>query len=200
MSFGRGAGFAMAYWRRWLTLLDAVRQRGMEVVILAHAALKTEESPAVGTEVKRFGMKMPDSPKASPNALMREWCDSLLFATFEEVRREDDKGNVKANPTGRRVLKTQRAMMWEAKTRWKLPPELPMSYEAYAKHRGVLSRLPELNQKAANLLTALIANPHYADMAKEAHDYREDETKLSALIQEFEAVLAQRNNPEDNPF
>lgn len=197
-AFGRGLKMSIGNWRKLLVMLDAVRtSKNMEIILLAHAQLKAEESPTVGQEVKRYAMKIPGSPGASPSALLREWCDSLLFATFEEVRREESPGKIKANPTGRRVLKTQRAMMWEAKTRWKLPVEMPLSYEAYAKARGVLSRLPEFRQKAQAALAALAAHPAIKDMESEVSAAQEDETKLGALIQEFEALIAEQGRTDN---
>jgi len=190
-AFGRGLKMSMGNWRRLLTTLDAVRTaRGIEIIMLAHAQLKAEESPSVGQEVKRYAMKIPGSPGASPSALLREWCDSLLFATFQDMRFEGEDKRVRANPTGRRVLKTQRAMMWEAKTRWKLPVELPMSYKAYADARGVLSRLPEFQTRANKALMELISHPAHTTMADEVKEKWENEALLGALIQELEALIS----------
>lgn len=190
-AFGRGYNMAMGHWRKLVDALDRLRtDRRMEIILLAHAQLKSEESPSVGQEVKRFGLKIKGSDKCSPSALLSEWCDSLLFATFEEMKREDDAGKVRGAPTGRRVLKTQRGMMWSAKTRWKIPAELPLSYEAYSKARGVLSRLPEYQSKVNVALALLEAHPAVAEMRAEAAKCQNDETKLGALLQELEAAVS----------
>lgn len=190
-AFGRGYSVALTYWRKLLDTLDMLREkRRMEIIVLAHAQLKAEESPSLGIEVKRFNMKIRGSDKCDPSAMIREWCDSLLFATFEEMKRKDDAGKVKGNPTGRRVLKTQHAMMWRAKTRWKIPAEIPLSYEAYAKHRGTVSRLPEYQSKANVALALLEAHPAVAEMRAEAAKCQNDETKLGALLQELEAAVS----------
>lgn len=198
-AFGRGYNMALTYWRKLLDLLDRLRSdRRMEVVILAHAQLRAEESPSIGVEVKRYGMKIKGSEKCSPSALMSEWCDSLLFATFEEMKRESETGKVKGNPTGRRVVKTQRGMMWSAKTRWKIPAEIPLSYEAYAKHRGTISRLPEFQSKVNASLARLEAHPQIKEMRAEAERCWSDENKLGALLSELDGAVAASDDP--SPF
>lgn len=201
-SFGRGQGFAMTHWRFLFAkgaMLDMLRHsRNMEIIVLAHAMLKTEESSSVGSDVKRFSLKLTDSPKASPSQLVKEWCDSLLFCQFEEVRKEEASGKIKGNPTGRRVMQTQRAMMWEAKSRWKLPLQLPMSYDAYLKARGVLSRLPELLLQAQAALGKLHAHPAIKEMEAEFAASRENETRLGALVSELEQLIA--NMPQEETF
>lgn len=198
-AYGRGYDLAMGYWRKLLDALDRLREhRRMEIIMLAHAQLRAEESPSIGVEVKRFNMKIRGSDKCDPCAMIREWSDSFLFATFEEIKREEDNGKTRGNPTGRRVLKTQHAMMWRAKTRWKIPAEIPLSYEAYAKHRGTVSRLPEFQAKVNVALALLENHPQIAEMRAEAERCKHDEAKLGALLSELESAVAASNDSQ--PF
>lgn len=187
-AFGRGVGFSMNYWRQLLARFDSLRvRRGMEIILVAHAQLKAEESPTIGAEIKRYGLKLPGTANAQVYSLVREWPDSLLFATFEETaKKEGDK--IKGNLTGRRVVKTVRGMMWAAKTRWALPPELPLSYEAYAKARGTLSRLPEFREAARARLGRLVSHPAYKDMDEAVTKAWDNETELGGVLQELNAV------------
>jgi hypothetical protein len=101
----------------------------MEIITIAHAAIKTFSNPS-GSDYARYECKL----HRSAAALWREWSESVLFACFEEYVRKTD-GKNKATSTGRRVMFTQHSATWDAKNRYNLPPELPLSYEEYAAAR-----------------------------------------------------------------
>lgn len=131
--YGKGYAVATEEWRRLLAALDYLRsKREMEVVLLAHATVKTFKNPA-GTDFDRYECKL----QKSAAALLREWCDANLFAVYEEFVKEG-KGLARAKgvSTGARVLKTVRTAAWDAKNRHGLPEELPLDYAAYAEARA----------------------------------------------------------------
>lgn len=130
--YGKGYIAADDVWRKILMSLDLLRERrGMEIVILAHAAISTFTNPA-GADYCRYVPKL----QKRATALLKEWVKAHLFATHEEFAQKGEgftKG--KATSTGRRVMHTTYSAAWDAKNRYQLPDELDLSYEAYAAAR-----------------------------------------------------------------
>lgn len=131
--YGKGYVAATAEWRKLLAGLDHLRKKkGMEVILLAHATIKTFSNPA-GEDYSRYECKLHKGAAA----LVKEWTDVNLFSIHEEFAREvNGKATKKGISTGRRVLHTERTAAWDAKNRYALPAELPLNYGDYAEARA----------------------------------------------------------------
>lgn len=132
LAYGKGAVIAADYWRQVLDGLNALRNdRGMAVILLAHAQVKRFDSP----EVEPFDRYSPKLQERS-SALVQEWCDAVFFANFKlfvtksEVgfNREVSRGMT----TGERVMYTTEKPAFLAKNRYSLPESLPLSWQAFA--------------------------------------------------------------------
>lgn len=139
--FGKGQVALTDEWRVLLARLDQLRRsRGMEVILLAHATVKTFANPT-GPDYSRYELAL----SKGASALLKQWCDCILFADFEDVM-VDSKGQtvtgvssklkVKGISTGRHVIHTQRTAAWDAGNRYGLPPVLPLDYVEFAKARA----------------------------------------------------------------
>lgn len=132
LAYGKGAVIAAERWRVILDGLNALRNdRGMVVILIAHAQIKRFDSP----EVEPFDRYMPKLQDRS-SALVQEWCDCVLFANFRTMVKKDDVGfNQKVSrgiTTGERLLYTVERPAYLAKNRYALPDSLPLSWEAFA--------------------------------------------------------------------
>jgi hypothetical protein len=136
-AYGHGVKHALSYHRRLLFALDEVqRRRSMEIILLAHAAVKNFPNPS-GPDYNRY---LPALQGDLTPDLYKQWADTVLFANYEDVVKESEGiGKAKGVETGRRLLHTTRTAAWDAKSRWNLPPEIEMpkgeSYAAYAAAR-----------------------------------------------------------------
>ena len=151
--YGKGFNVALVAWRKLLAALDHLRaERGMEVVLLAHATIRTFSNPA-GSNFDRYEMKL----QRSAAALVKEWTDANLFAIHEDFIQDPKERKSKAFSTGRRVLHTERTSAWDAKNRHGLPAELPLSYAEYASARtaGQPADPKVLRQEAEQLVGQL---------------------------------------------
>lgn len=153
--YGKGYAVALDEWRKLIRALDTLRnEKGMEIILVAHAAIKPFSNPA-GTDYSRYECKL----HRGAAALLREWTDTNLFAVHEDfVKTKTTKDATgKGISTGRRVLKTQRCAAWDAKNRAGLPPELPLSYADYAAAReaGQTASPATLEAEALTLLDEL---------------------------------------------
>ena len=130
--YGKGYAFAIAHWRDVLDGLTALRdERGMTVVLLAHAKVERYENP----ETDSFDRYAPRLHKTA-NALIIEWCDEVLFANYKVFTKTTDEGfnrqRVQGVGSGERILRTSERPAHIAKNRLGLPDELPLSWAALA--------------------------------------------------------------------
>lgn len=133
IDFGKGYHKALKYWRRFTTALDTVRiTRGMHVVLICHAAAERFEDPETAG-YDRYTLKLHKLAAAH----VIEWCDEVLYAAREIHTRDTDGKYGKKVPKaigGRRVLRTEARPAAVAKNRLGLPPELELSWQAFAEY------------------------------------------------------------------
>lgn len=130
---GYGKGYAYVYedFGRLLNLLDQVVDRGINVIITAHAAMRKFEQPDEMGSYDRWELKLNNSQKCSIANMVKEWADMVLFANYETivVKNENKKGKAQG---GQRVMYTAHHPCWDAKNRFDLPEKLPFEYERVA--------------------------------------------------------------------
>ena len=126
--FGKGYVLAREQWQEFLKSLARLRKK-MNIVAIAHALIKTTEDPYEGERYDRYLVKMND--RAAD--LWREAVDCVLFANFEtNFRKEQGAKKAKAFGEGKRVMFTERRPAFDAKNRFHLPFQMPLSWQAFA--------------------------------------------------------------------
>lgn len=137
--YGKGYRFLFEEFGRLLNALEQVREKGVNIVICCHAALRKFEQPDELGAYDRWSLKLTDTPKASIAGAVKEWADMVLFANYKTiVVNVDGKGAAKGKNKaqgGRRVMYTTHHSCWDAKNRFGLPEEAEFSYEVV---RGVI--------------------------------------------------------------
>lgn len=136
-SFDYGKGYTFVYesFGELLNLLADLTDRGIHVVLNAHAATKRREQPDEFGTYDCWGLKLIDSPKCSISNMVKEWADIVLFANYKVmVVAADDKGKKHKAQGGRRVMYTTHHPCWDAKNRLGLPEELPLDFSALAQY------------------------------------------------------------------
>jgi len=101
----------------------------MNIILIAHAQIKTFADPAQPTGYDRYQLKLNE--KAA--AVLREAVECVLFATYETtvVKEKGDKKG-RGVGDGERVMYTERRPAFDAKNHFDLPFEMPLSWKAYA--------------------------------------------------------------------
>lgn len=129
--FGYGKGYTYLYeeFGKLLNLLEEVTDRGVNVVVTAHAKMRKFEQPDEMGAYDRWELKLTGKAEKNISAMVKEWADMVLFANYKThtVRTED--GKVKAQG-GKRVMYTTHHPCWDAKNRQGLDDELPFDYLA----------------------------------------------------------------------
>ena len=150
IGYAKGYVFALAQWRDVLAGLDALRnERGMSVVLIAHAMIEKFANP----ETETYDRYVPRLNKHA-SALVQEWCDEVLFATYQIHTKTTDEGfnrkRTQGIGTGARILRTCERPAHAAKNRLSLPDEMPLDhrlYGAYARGEDPLVSTPNDQSK-----------------------------------------------------
>lgn len=133
--FGKGYTFVVEEFGKLLNLLSDVAEAGVNVVLLAHAAVRKFDQPDEAASYNRWALGLVDAQKMSNAAKVKEWADAVLFANFEtvvEVVGEGKGAKGKARGGQKRVLHCQHHACWDAKNRWGLGEEVPLEYARIA--------------------------------------------------------------------
>jgi len=134
--YGKGYTRVLEEWRLLLASLERLqREKRMNVLLLAHTHIK-RFNPPDSEPFDRYDLKVSD--KAS--ALIREWCDAVLFAQHEVVVHKAEKSDKKGRgfSTGNRIIQTVETASVVAKNRYGLPETMPFdagTYTAIDDHR-----------------------------------------------------------------
>lgn len=149
-SYGYGKGYVTAIdeWRRFFAGLEYLqRAKPMHVILLAHSWIKPFKNPE-GEDFDRYELKL--DKKAA--GLAKEWSEAVLFTTWETYAKKDEKTKkVKGVSTGARIVYTERTAAYDAKNRFSLPDELPLSWADFyaAVETGAVAPVADLQSEIA---------------------------------------------------
>lgn len=161
-SFGYGSGYIYVReeFGRFLNSLEEIVERGINVVLTAHAQLRKFEQPDELGAYDRWELKLGKKTASQISPLVKEWSDALLFANYKTYSvAVDDKGKKHKAQGGSRVMYTTHHPCWDAKNRYGLPDEVPFEYESI-QHIIEGSTAPE--QKEVPKATPEITRPEPA--------------------------------------
>ncbi len=131
--YGKGYTMAMSYWHQLVDGLNALRDKGMIIILLSHMQLVRVEDPT-RESYDKCSLKL--HKKAS--ALITEYfCDVILYACMHvSIAKEDEgfnKTRTRAVTNGKRIMYTTGQPSFLAKNRYDLPEEIDLNWEALYK-------------------------------------------------------------------
>jgi hypothetical protein len=180
--FGYGKGYvaALDVWRGLIARLEQLeRTRKMHIVLLAHAAVKKHDDPFAG-QFDRYRMKLHE--KAGD--LLAEWVDALLFARHEVAAVKGAKDSkARGVSSGARILHTQWTAAFDAKNRFGLPEEMPLSWADF--EAAVKAAAPADPAKLLAELDELLprlAPERAAKVRALVEGMRDDSARLAKLV------------------
>ena len=152
--YGKGYTFVQEEFGRFLNLLEELVEKGVNIVLNAHARMRKFEQPDEMGAYDRWEMKL--SKQVSP--MVKEWADMVLFANYKtHVVKVDGRNKAQG---GARVMYTAHHSCWDAKNRYGLPEELPFEYGAVA---HIISSGGTALQAAGSAQTAYTPQPVHAE-------------------------------------
>ena len=123
--YGKGYSAALDEWRVLLSAIEKLWiNKGMAIVVSAHSAIRTFKDPQ-SDGYDRYELKVHKYPAG----LFKEWSDVVLFAQHEAAVSTDKR--TKRNrgvSTGARIMHTVWNAAFDAKNRYGLPEEMPLSW------------------------------------------------------------------------
>lgn len=120
--YGKGYTYVQEEFGRMLNELGKLIDRDVNIVVLAHAKMRTFQQPDEMGSYDRWEMKL--SKQVAP--LLKEWGDMVLFLNYKTIV-VSQGDNLKAKAQGgQRVMYTSHHPCWDAKNRHGLKEEMPL--------------------------------------------------------------------------
>lgn len=131
--YGNGYVYTKEEFGRFLNRLGDIVEKGINVVLTAHAQLRKFEQPDEMGAYDRYEMKLGKKTSSQTTPLVKEWADMVLFVNYKTYSvAVDDKGKKHKAQGGRRVMYTSHHPCWDAKNRYGLPEEMEFDYAGIA--------------------------------------------------------------------
>ena len=127
-AYGAGYQARTAVWANFFKCLDLLRDKGLTIILIAHAAVVKVADPL-----------LPEYDKQSihlyktESLRVVEWCDVVGYALVKTYTTNDGKRNL-ATTAGEHVILTHSNPAYTAKTRYEMPDEIPMVWSEFAKY------------------------------------------------------------------
>jgi hypothetical protein len=147
--FGKGYTILAEGFGRFLTQCDALIGVGLNVAFVAHSKVQRTSPPDMADGFDRYELKL--TKQTAP--LLKEWCDLLAFCNYKTTVSEGSDGRKKATGGKRRLMHLERAAAWDAKNRYGLEAELPMTIESLAPIFAEPARRPGWRDRVAQAVT-----------------------------------------------
>lgn len=134
IGYGKGYDYACDYWKKVVACLDYLRHtKEMAIVLIAHARVEKYENP----ETESYDRYTPQLHRKAA-AMVQEWCDEVLFATYKVYTKTEGDGlkkTTKGIGGDERIVRCTEKPFAVAKNRLRMPDEIPMDYAAYAQYQ-----------------------------------------------------------------
>ena len=121
--FGKGYSYVADEFSNLLKQLNALKDKGINIVFIAHAKPRKFELPEEMGSYDRYEMKL--SKQVAP--LLKEWSDALLFCNYKIFVVTTETNSKKAQG-GKRVIYTTHSPTYDAKNRFGLKDELDLDF------------------------------------------------------------------------
>lgn len=129
--YGKGYKMLAEEFSVFLCKLEALILKGKNVVVLAHAILRSVNDPELNAPYDHWEMKLPGMSTNKLAPLIKEWSDILLFAFYDiSVVKVNTKNKARG---GKRMMRANHSPFADAKNRFNLPDVIPMEYKQIAK-------------------------------------------------------------------
>lgn len=192
--WGKGHSYAQDIWDDLFDQLKDIRSsRNMEIILVGHSEVKSEEDIVVGGVYKQYKLQL--HPKVA--AIVRYHTDAILFATREVLVERDKNGKITSahiEGKGKRILYTEYSPQWDAGNRLGLPYQLPLSWDTFkeAADKGDPDSPEALKQAINALLTRIKKEQTKQTAQKRLEEAGDDADKLAALRDKLIVIVEER--------
>lgn len=124
--YGKGYKILAEKFAELLEAAEAVVAAGLHVVMIAHAKVQRTSPPDLTEGYDRYELDL--DKRLAPG--VKEWADAVLFCNFKTRLIEGSDGRRKAIGGKDRLLYAERSAAYDAKNRFGLPEESPMTIDS----------------------------------------------------------------------
>ncbi len=120
--YGKGYIATEAVWREFMEVCSALRNKGMNIVFLAHSSIERFDDPTTAS-YSRYDIRLHKRALA----LFQDEVDAILFLNQDVTTKEEKQGfgkEVKATGGGKRWIYTEGRPSFVAKNRYGLPSKI----------------------------------------------------------------------------
>lgn len=186
--YAKGYQVALDEWRALARHLDDLRaHRGMNIILLAHAQIRTFKNPE-GEDYDRYHLRVHDQAAG----FLKEWADVVGFCCFEEFggKLDPDAARAKGTSTGRRLIKLERTAAYDAKSRIPLPAQVELSADdPWAPLAAAVRAASDMTPAAIRACIAAecdrIGDPDLTDKVRSAATATEDAMTLMRYLNDL---------------
>lgn len=126
--YGNGYKLAIEYWSKLLGLIQEIRSKDIQPVIVGHDLVYSYNDPTAQA-YDRYRLKLHEGSKESAAKLWFDFADIVLFAKKKIYQQGENRGL----DEGRHYIYTQGRAAFDAKSRYDLPFEIELKYEEFKK-------------------------------------------------------------------
>lgn len=133
IGYGKGWTFEAEEVGRFLDFTEQLIAAGIHVVFVCHAICRKASVPEMTEDFDHWELKLGEKTTNKIAPLLKEWSDMTLFLAFKtNVMATDSQGKKHKATSCQRVMYATKSAWWDAKNRFGLPAEMPLSYERIA--------------------------------------------------------------------
>ena len=126
LDYGKGSQFVHAEFCRLLVRLDKLVDKGINVVLLAHAVMRKVELPEEMGQFDKWELKLQSK---QVKAQLKEWAYAVLFGNYRTLVVKDEKTRSNKARGGKRVIYATHTPTWDAKNRHNMPDMMDLDYD-----------------------------------------------------------------------
>jgi len=112
-------------------LTRARHELGLNIILICHSQKVEFVDPVTEHNYNRYELKLQENKSVSMRAMWREYVDSVLFANEVVISKGEGKA-ARGISTGQNKIWTRRNAAYDAKSRFAIPEEIDLNFEAYA--------------------------------------------------------------------
>lgn len=209
--YGNGYVYTKEELGRLLNRLEDVIEKGVNVVLTAHAQIRKFEKPDESGAFDRYELKLGKKTASQTAPLVKEWADMVLFANYQTFVTKDEKGKTKVSGN-RRVMYTVHNACWDAKNRDDLPEICDFDYQVIKPliEKAIAAPVDNTSKEepTAEPIGAETYSPSVSAIDFESDEYKKLPSQLVDLMKQNEisiermmdAVFAKGIFPKDTPI
>ena len=128
IGYGKGYVLAEGEFSKLISRFDALTNRGINVVIIAHEQITRFDDPA-GESYSVYSLAT--DKKITP--MLIQWPDAVLFAAYDKTVTSAERGGSRkiAKSYGDRIMFTENRASHLAKNRFRLPEKMPLDWNSF---------------------------------------------------------------------